>query len=84
MTIRVTKCLCYDVDFALLVRLSRATGKITLEALQDEVTFGKRCRLCHPYVRRALLTGETVFTELLFDDQPSVDTTERDNSAESD
>lgn len=69
MSIRITKCLCFDVEFSELLRRARKIGATTIPELQEEITFGKRCRLCHPYVKRALLTGESVFTELLFDDQ---------------
>lgn len=69
MSIRITKCLCFDVEFSTLVRIAKKSGATTIPALQEEITFGKRCRLCHPYVKRALETGESIFTELIFDDQ---------------
>jgi hypothetical protein len=45
-----------------------STTSTTIEALQEHVEFGRACRLCHPYVRRALRTGEVVFRTILTDD----------------
>ena len=45
-----------------------ATNASSVEALQQYVEFGQQCRLCHPYVRRMLRTGETVFSHIVTDD----------------
>lgn len=41
------------------------TGASSIEALQENVNFGENCQLCHPYVRRMLETGQTVFHEVI-------------------
>jgi len=61
----VDRCVCFERTFAELLRVARATGADTLEALQEETEFGFACRMCNPYVRRMLETGETHFSELL-------------------
>lgn len=65
MSIQIDRCLCFNQSFAALKAQSQAHGAHTLAALQEVVCFGQKCRLCHPYVRRMLQTGETVFHEIL-------------------
>ena len=47
------------------MQIAKKTGAKTLEDLQEETQFGLACRLCNPYVRRMLVTGETSFEELI-------------------
>ncbi|MFB6247919.1 MAG: (2Fe-2S)-binding protein [Salinibacter sp.] len=65
---RIDRCYCYQVPFKRLKGVAEATGADSVEALQAHVCFGNNCQLCHPYVRRMLKTGETVFEEVLEDD----------------
>lgn len=67
MTFQITHCLCFDISFAELKKIADKKQAHTLEELQGYEEFGKRCRLCHPYVKRMLKTGETVFTEIVED-----------------
>lgn len=62
---RIDRCVCFDKTFAELKSVSEATGAGTIEDLQRQVKFGSNCRLCNPYVRRMLRTGETVFSEVI-------------------
>jgi bacterioferritin-associated ferredoxin len=64
---RIDRCYCYQVPFDRLKDVAEATGADSIEALQAHVCFGKNCQLCHPYVRRMLETGTTVFDEVLED-----------------
>ncbi len=61
----IDRCYCYDQSFADLKDVADETGAASLEALQEHVTFGKNCQLCHPYVRQMLSTGQTVFHEVI-------------------
>jgi bacterioferritin-associated ferredoxin len=56
------------VEFSAILKIAEKTGAKSIEELQEHITFGKRCRLCHHYVKRGLKTGETVFTEILYDE----------------
>jgi hypothetical protein len=58
---------CFKRPFAELLEIAKRTGKTTLEELQEETQFGIACRLCNPYVRRMLTTGETTFQEIIED-----------------
>ena len=61
----IDRCYCYDQTFADLKAIAEAEGVDSLSQLQEHVTFGENCQLCHPYVRRMLATGQTVFHEVL-------------------
>ena len=61
----IDRCVCFQRTFAELRAVAEATGARTVEALQQHAAFGQRCKLCHPYVRRMLRTGETVFHETI-------------------
>lgn len=64
--IRITHCLCRRQPFAGLLPQARRQGW-DLATLMRETGCGAQCGLCRPYLRRMLVTGETVFTELLMD-----------------
>ena len=60
----IDRCYCFQKTFAALKAVAEATGASGVEALQEHVEFGQQCKLCHPYVRRMLRTGTTVFHEI--------------------
>lgn len=66
--IRIDRCQCFQAIFDELKQVAVETGSQSVEELQQHVEFGVRCRLCHPYVRRMLRTGETVFHEVIVDE----------------
>ena len=61
----IDRCYCFQQPFAALKIVADETGAQSVAALQAHVEFGQRCTLCHPYVRRMLRTGETVFHEIV-------------------
>ncbi len=66
----IDRCACFGKTFAELQAVARDRGVRDATALQAHVTFGRQCRLCLPYVRRMLATGETVFHEIVVDEGP--------------
>ncbi|HEX7023312.1 MAG TPA: hypothetical protein VF187_00720 [Gemmatimonadales bacterium] len=56
--------MCFDRDFADLLPLAR-TGGLDLTELTRRTGCGGRCGLCRPYLRRMLVTGETVFHQII-------------------
>lgn len=62
---KIDRCYCYRKTFAELRQVAEKTESASLEALQSHVEFGRNCELCHPYVRRMLETGQTVFHEVI-------------------
>jgi bacterioferritin-associated ferredoxin len=59
----VDRCVCEDVTFRELLALVRERGWGLPEAAR-RTGCGARCGRCVPYLRRAFLTGETVFHAL--------------------
>ena len=64
MAIRVDRCICRQTPFEQLLAPARL-GHWTLDDLIRETGCGGQCGLCRPYLRRMLRTGETVFHQLL-------------------
>jgi bacterioferritin-associated ferredoxin len=67
MPVLVDRCICRQTPFERLLPLARAS-RWTLEDLIRETGCGGQCGLCRPYLRRMLRTGETVFYQLLGED----------------
>lgn len=76
---RIDRCYCYQQSFSTLKSVADECDAPSIEALQEEVTFGEDCELCHPYVRRMLASGQTVFYEVISADSAS-DGNEREAS----
>jgi bacterioferritin-associated ferredoxin len=67
---RIDRCVCMDRSFAEAVEVSRREG-LSLSQIETRMGCGTGCGLCRPYLRRALRTGQTVFHEILQDqDEP--------------
>jgi bacterioferritin-associated ferredoxin len=75
----IDRCYCYQQSFATLHEVAEQTGADSIEALQAHVTFGENCQLCHPYVRRMLETGETIFHEVIEAEASSPDDADRED-----
>ncbi len=72
LAMHIDRCYCFEKTFAELKTVAEATGATRVAALQEHVVFGQQCTLCHPYVRRMLRTGATVFHEILTEeDEPN-------------
>ena len=65
MAVHIDRCYCFGVTFADLKAVADATGAESVAELQEHAAFGERCQLCHPYVRRMLRTGRTVFHQIV-------------------
>ncbi len=63
--VHIDRCICYQKTFASLKQVAEKTESLSIQALQEHSDFGKNCRLCLPYVKRMLETGETVFSEVI-------------------
>ncbi len=57
----VTHCICHWRTFAEIVEYAKENGYDTLDELILMRFCGCSCRMCHPYVEKALATGETAF-----------------------
>lgn len=69
--IRVDRCVCRSTSFARLKQAADRSSCTTVEELHEHADFGTECGTCLPYVRRMLRTGETVFGEIITEqDEP--------------
>lgn len=66
-SIVVTMCVCRRTPFAHLLPLARAGGW-GLDELMAATGCGAACGLCRPYLRGMLVTGDTEFHQLLYED----------------
>ena len=57
----IDRCVCFDLPFTRLRALSEKHGLKTVEELAAHAKFAGNCRMCVPYVKRMLATGETAF-----------------------
>jgi bacterioferritin-associated ferredoxin len=65
--VQVDQCICRSTRFEDLLPQAKAHGW-DLADLMRETGCGAQCGLCRPYLKRMLRTGETVFHELLTQD----------------
>lgn len=68
MTVLVTMCVCRRMPFERLLPLA-LENRWNLVDIMRETACGAGCGLCRPYIRRMLETGETVFTEILVEEE---------------
>ncbi|HSG99280.1 MAG TPA: (2Fe-2S)-binding protein [candidate division Zixibacteria bacterium] len=61
----ITHCICANISFAEIKKIAEERKETDLFALKEQVCFGANCRMCLPYIRRMLLTGETRFDTIL-------------------
>ena len=72
MSVRIDRCYCFGQTFADLADVAAEAGAETVPELQAHARFGEKGALCHPYVRRMLRTGQTVFHQILTEaDEPA-------------
>jgi NAD(P)H-nitrite reductase large subunit len=57
----VTHCICFHKSFAELQALMRLRGLSTFDEIKCHALFGENCKMCVPYVKKMIETGETVF-----------------------
>lgn len=68
----IDRCYCFQQTFAHLKAVAEETGASTVAELQEHEVFGENCRLCHPYVRRMLRTGEVAFDRVIREENEPV------------
>jgi bacterioferritin-associated ferredoxin len=68
----VTKCVCYNKTFAEMKARMDEKNLTTFDDLKNELCFGENCKICVPYVRKMIQTGETAFALLPKDEWQSL------------
>lgn len=67
---RIDKCICTNMTFEQLVCEARKHG-LSVDDLGECYGAGAGCGLCRPYLKRGLVTGETVFHQIVVDEEAS-------------
>jgi bacterioferritin-associated ferredoxin len=62
--IEIDRCICFEKKFVEL-KISAERDHLDAEEIQSRYGCGSCCGLCRPYIERMLVTGETVFHEIL-------------------
>lgn len=57
----VKMCVCHRKKFDLILELAEGKNLRTLDEIIEADIAGKGCGMCHPYIKKALKTGETRF-----------------------
>jgi bacterioferritin-associated ferredoxin len=60
----IDRCICYGVRFADLKQAHDERPR-SFEEITAEFGCGSCCGLCKPYIERMLVTGETVFHQVI-------------------
>jgi NAD(P)H-nitrite reductase large subunit len=63
---RITHCVCTNRSFRSLIDEARRE-RLTLDELVRRTGASDGCGMCKPYLREALSSGQTVFTQLIVD-----------------
>ncbi|PKD45029.1 (2Fe-2S)-binding protein [Rhodohalobacter barkolensis] len=58
---KVDRCICHEISFAEIKRIAREKGIKSLAEIQEKKIACTNCKLCTPYVKLVLETGETEF-----------------------
>jgi hypothetical protein len=66
---KIDHCLCTGKTFTQLRELALAE-KLDIDGLMDKTKAGLGCGLCRPYLKVCLITGQTVFHEILIEPDP--------------
>ncbi len=61
---RIDRCVCTGLTFESL-RAAAEREELDLDGLREAAGCCDGCGLCEPYIRRMLVSGQTVFTTLL-------------------
>ncbi|TVQ02055.1 MAG: (2Fe-2S)-binding protein [Balneolaceae bacterium] len=57
----IDRCICHKITFEELLHIAREKGLKTVEELQTENLGSTQCKLCEPYLRKMLETGQVSF-----------------------
>lgn len=66
--LEIDRCVCHDLRFS-EVQAQLGGRPTTLDAIARRFGCGASCGTCRPYLARMLRTGETVFHEIITDEE---------------
>lgn len=63
---KVDRCICHNISFSQIKKIVEARKFSSIDELRVENICSTNCKLCDPYIREMLKTGETVFQSKRF------------------
>lgn len=63
---KVDRCVCHEISFSEIKKISEEQDLHSIEELRDERICSTNCKMCEPYIREMLQTGETTFQHKAF------------------
>lgn len=57
----INRCVCFDITFQKLKTIAQEKNCTSVDELKKHAVFSDKCKLCLPYIKTMLKTGETVF-----------------------
>lgn len=61
----VNRCICHQISFSDIKTIANARGLTTVQELRAEKICSTNCRLCEPYIKMLLQSGNTSFKPIL-------------------
>lgn len=57
----VDQCICHEITFEEIKIIVKEKGYTSIEEIQEAGISSTNCKMCEPYIREMLKTGETSF-----------------------
>jgi NAD(P)H-nitrite reductase large subunit len=57
----ITHCICFNKSFKEIIDLAKENDLKYLHQIQRKFDICNKCHMCNPYIKQALVTGETKF-----------------------
>jgi len=57
----VDQCICHEITFSEIKKIAEEKGYSSVEEIQSAGLSSTSCKMCEPYIRTMLKTGETSF-----------------------
>jgi bacterioferritin-associated ferredoxin len=61
----IDRCICFNVKFSEVKKIMDENHFTTIEEVQNIVDVSKNCKLCRPYLKKMIKTGETEFNYII-------------------
>lgn len=61
----ILKCICYDTTFEQMKKIMKEKNINSIEELKEIKLVASNCKLCLPYIKKMIETGQTEFDIIL-------------------
>ena len=67
MGLKIDKCICSNITFSEVKKIAQLINAKDIIDLQEKIDVARNCRLCVPYLKEMLNSGETEFHKLILE-----------------